>query len=335
MPGTPEVIERAEQPYVAIRATVAMESIGAAAAHFPVMFEWLARHGSGPAGPDQLADITADLLAWAARNGLTFDATTTSEGERWACRLEDYLADPATGYRSYSAGQLARLNRLVALKELGFTLRQVRQLLDDEVPAEQLRGMLRLREAEIENQIAASEARLAHVRARLALVAGDSACADVLVKPIPAVRVAELSGIARSMDPDSIGPVVQDLFAQLGCALSTTGVQTTGPGIAYYTDAGDEDHVVVHACMPVNGAPAEASSFTITDLPAFSQAATTLYAGSMDYCLPIYQALGRWVEQAGYRGAGAHREITLSCPADRDQMVTEIQVPVEQLVGGP
>jgi DNA-binding transcriptional MerR regulator len=242
--------------------------------------------------------------------------------------------DPATGYRSYSASQLARLNRLVALKELGFTLRQVRQLLDDGVPAEQLRGMLRLREAEIENQMAVSAARLAHVRARLALIAEETAHADVLVKPIPAVRVAELSGIARSMDPDSISPVVQDLFAELGCALATARMQPAGPGIAYYTDAEDEDHVVVHACMPVNDAPDSANSFSINDLPAFREAAVTLYAGSMDHCLPIYQALGRWIEQAGYRGAGPHREITLSCPPDRNQMVTEIQVPVEQVVGG-
>jgi hypothetical protein len=83
------------------------------------------------------------------------------------------------------------------------------------VPAEQLNGMLRLREAEIENQIAASAARLAHVRARLSLIAEESVRADVLLKPIPAVRVAELSGMARSMDPDSISPVVQDLFAEL------------------------------------------------------------------------------------------------------------------------
>lgn len=146
MLGTPEVIERPEQPYVAIRTTVTMESIGAAAAHFPVVFEWLAGHGSGPAGPpffkydvidmasqlqievgvpvparmaddgsivagmlpagryasiihvghpDQLAGAAADLLAWAERNGLAFDTTTTSEGERWACRLENYLTDPA------------------------------------------------------------------------------------------------------------------------------------------------------------------------------------------------------------------------------------------------
>jgi DNA-binding transcriptional MerR regulator len=99
--------------------------------------------------------------------------------------LKPAHVDPTTGYRSYSASQLARLNRLVALKELGFTLRQVRQLLDDEVSAEQLRGMLRLREAEIENQIAASEARLADVRARLALIAEESACADVVLKTDP------------------------------------------------------------------------------------------------------------------------------------------------------
>src|ERR671917_48630 len=53
--------------------------------------------------------------------------------------------DRLTGYRSYDAGQLSRLNRIVALKGLGFTLQQVRSILDDEVSVEELRGMLRLR----------------------------------------------------------------------------------------------------------------------------------------------------------------------------------------------
>jgi DNA-binding transcriptional MerR regulator len=35
--------------------------------------------------------------------------------------------DPSSGYRSYRAGQLAQLNRLIALKELGFTLQQVQR----------------------------------------------------------------------------------------------------------------------------------------------------------------------------------------------------------------
>ncbi|WP_459549829.1 MerR family transcriptional regulator [Nocardia sp. X0981] len=38
--------------------------------------------------------------------------------------------DPVSGYRYYEVGQLARLNRIIALKELGFTLDQVRRMLD-------------------------------------------------------------------------------------------------------------------------------------------------------------------------------------------------------------
>jgi DNA-binding transcriptional MerR regulator len=43
---------------------------------------------------------------------------------------------------------LSRLNRIVALKGLGFTLQQVQSILDDEVSVEELRGMLLLRQAE-------------------------------------------------------------------------------------------------------------------------------------------------------------------------------------------
>jgi len=50
--------------------------------------------------------------------------------------------DPTTGYRSYQAAQLAELNRIVALKDLGFTLEQVRVMLDERVSVEQVRGML-------------------------------------------------------------------------------------------------------------------------------------------------------------------------------------------------
>lgn len=58
--------------------------------------------------------------------------------------------DPATGYRYYTAAQLARLNRVIALKDLGFTLQQVQEILDEKVTTEELRAMLRLRRAELE-----------------------------------------------------------------------------------------------------------------------------------------------------------------------------------------
>ena len=45
--------------------------------------------------PDGLYDATASLLKWAEGQHLSFDVTQTSDGERWASRLEIYDTDPA------------------------------------------------------------------------------------------------------------------------------------------------------------------------------------------------------------------------------------------------
>ena len=50
--------------------------------------------------------------------------------------------DAATGYRFYQASQLDELNRVIALKDLGFTLQQVQAILEEKVSAAELRGML-------------------------------------------------------------------------------------------------------------------------------------------------------------------------------------------------
>jgi len=63
------------------------------------------RAGTLPAGrfatmthtgaPDTLAAATERLFDWAAAQGLTWDASSTEAGERWGCRLEFYLTNPA------------------------------------------------------------------------------------------------------------------------------------------------------------------------------------------------------------------------------------------------
>jgi effector-binding domain-containing protein len=45
--------------------------------------------------PQELLGVTADMLTWAARQGLRFDKSDTDEGEAWGSRLEFYLTDPA------------------------------------------------------------------------------------------------------------------------------------------------------------------------------------------------------------------------------------------------
>jgi len=59
------------------------------------------------------------------------------------------------------------LNRILALKEMGLSLEQIGLLLQDELPLEQIRGMLRLKQTEIEARVQEEQARLALVEWRL------------------------------------------------------------------------------------------------------------------------------------------------------------------------
>lgn len=163
--------------------------------------------------------------------------------------------DPATGYRFYGAAQLARLNRIIALKDLGFTLQQVQAVLDDQVGPEELRGMLRLRQVELEAAMAAAAARLAQVEARLRSIEseGHMPADEVVVKNVPAVRVAELTGTAASYQPQDITPVIGPLYDRLFPLLEAAGIRPTGPGIARYEDAPDGNGtIVVHAGVTVS-----------------------------------------------------------------------------------
>jgi DNA-binding transcriptional MerR regulator len=244
--------------------------------------------------------------------------------------LPPTAVDDATGYRYYEAVQLARLNRIVALKDLGFTLDQVAAVLGDKIDAAELRGMLRLRRAELQSQIAADTGRLAQVEVRLRTIEEEGAMPteDIAVKPIPAVRVAELSAPAASFEPESISPVIGPLYDELMIRLARAGIAAVGPGIAYY-DPLPDGAVLVHAAVPVNVETTTGFDIDIVDLPAVERAATVVHRGSMDDVLPTLQILARWIDEHGYRSAGPNRELYLDVEGPRETWVTELQEPIK------
>jgi DNA-binding transcriptional MerR regulator len=244
--------------------------------------------------------------------------------------LQPAHVDQVTGYRSYTARQLSRLNRIVALKDLGFTLLQVQSILDDKVNVEELRGMLRLRQAELQSQIATDSTRLMQVEARLQIIEREGAMPtdDIQIKRIPAVRVAELTAIAASFEPESISPVIGPLYQDLCRRLDRAGLTPTGPAIAYYEDSPEGDGVLVHAALPVNADHRDDHDFTIVDLPEIEQAATILHRGSMDNVLATIQTLAQWIDANGHRSAGYNRELYLDTPEDQGAWATELQEPI-------
>ena len=245
--------------------------------------------------------------------------------------LRPACVDPASGYRFYQASQLAELNRVIALKDLGFTLQQVQAILAEKVSAAELRGMLKLRRAEIHARIEAETTRLARVEARLLTIEDEARppADGVVVKRLAPVRVGELTGEAAGWEPEAITPVIQPLYCDLFQRMASAGVTAAGPAVAYYEDAPAGDGaVIVHAAVSVVAEAGESPGFSVVDLAEVETAAAIIHHGSMDDVLSTGQALARWIDANGYRSAGYAREVTLEWSADPDQWVTELQQPI-------
>ena len=230
--------------------------------------------------------------------------------------------DPVSGYRHYSADQLHRLNRIVALKDLGFGLEQVRPLLEDDLAPDELRGMLRLRRAQLAEEAAVVSVRMAAVETRLRMIEREQTMSsDYVVKTIPAVRLA---GLTATLAPEELSEHIGPMFDSVGRALTEAGASLAIP-IATYAEAENGMEVVVgYACA---GTPPD--GIETIDLPEAPQAVCGVHLGPMVSIRESWQQLHRWVIDNRYTFAGPCRELYVKAESeDQADWGTELQQPV-------
>lgn len=240
--------------------------------------------------------------------------------------LKPVEVDPFTGYRYYSAGQLPRLNRILALRDLGLSLEQIAALLNQELPAAQIRGMLRLKQAEIQQRVEEEQQRLARVAARLSQIEREGTMPDyeVVLKKVQPQRVAALREIVPGYG--EVGPLIGKLFGALG----RQGIRPAGPTTAiYYDPEYRERDVDVEATVPVAGPATAGGNLTIRELSGAESMASVIHEGPFEGISNAYSALLTWIEANGYRIVGPNRETYLRTP-EQGTPVTEVQIPVEK-----
>jgi len=242
--------------------------------------------------------------------------------------------DPETGYRYYTADQLGALNRILALKDLGLSLDEVAQLLKGEVSADEIRGMLTLKQVELQRSLSEDELRLRNIESRLTQIEEQGALTDydVIVKSAPAQPYLALRRTFPSFEA-AVG-MVRDIAQQVGRRLadSAKGDLT----VVAHSDFDEENldleigYVVKHeAVEPPRVAGLD---LTLRELPSVPSLATLVRRGPRYESHLGYGALGRWMSANRYRITGPSREVLLELPAfqrpGQEDMVMEIQFPV-------
>jgi DNA-binding transcriptional MerR regulator len=245
--------------------------------------------------------------------------------------LKPERVDPTNGYRLYTARQLSRLHRIVALRDLGFTLEQIREVLEENPPVEQLRGMLRIRQAQIEQTVGEESERLRRVGAHLRALEGSHTVdvQDIVIKQTQPIRMAKATteGLAHA----DIGPAFGRLLPEVLAHLDSVGARP-GISVAYYEDEGgaaEEGSIVLHAGFEIGDQDVPDSDSTqVVNLPVV-EVASVVHHGSMDGIAASWEAVVRWIEDSGYRLTGDCRELYHEWHEEEtSRHVTELQQPI-------
>jgi DNA-binding transcriptional MerR regulator len=251
--------------------------------------------------------------------------------------LKPSEVDRMTGYRYYSTAQLPRLHRILALKGLGFSLEQIGVVLAEGLTPEQMRGMLRLRHAQISEQLADMQNRLVEVEVRLQQIEREDLLStyDVRLKQVEPQLVALVRAILPSHSAS--GSLFGEVYEAIGPHVAEALGPHPGEGgqtlVLWYDTEFKERDVDGAAAFILRCRVPERGRMRVHELPAATMAAT-VHHSSYTTIGDAHEAILAWIEANRYRIVGPDREIylynTMPVRLDDPTYVTEIQYPVEK-----
>jgi DNA-binding transcriptional MerR regulator len=265
---------------------------------------------------------------FARLGGVTVRALRHYEAQRL---LAPAQVDPDTGYRSYAFDQLAALDRILALRDLGFPLGDIRAILASDARADALVQRLALQRSRVAAELEKQAARLRRLQALQAAIEHDSAAPELSVRlrAIPDVRVMSLRSRVRSH-----GPPITELFEEAEARAARHRLDAS-PFLLFHAP------LDVEACVPVRASCALPEVRTVDGVPL---AGSVTYAGSYAQSESLRPRMLRWLKRSGLRPSGPWREVYHRFGADQrgyrlparrlavapEQFVTELQVPAEE-----
>lgn len=252
--------------------------------------------------------------------------------------LKPVHIDSTTNYRYYTAGQLAELNRILFFKDLGFSLQQVKDLLSNNLPNDQLRGMLLMKQVELERQAQDTHARLARIEARLQQIEQEDRppLYEVTTKSSEQMTIASVRGLVPK--PEDMKYYCERMYYTLYKSIDELGISPLDPELTlYHNDEYPETDLDVEAAVRIDRhnltSNPEHPHLTVRDLPAEENVASLIYEGPYHNVVSAVLVLLNWIGINAWNISGALRELHLSGPAHvkgkvQDKAVLELQIPI-------
>lgn len=241
--------------------------------------------------------------------------------------LKPATIEKFTGYRYYTSEQLPLLHQILALREMGFTLDEIKKI-QGGTPEKDLLLQKRL---ELLKRIAQDTLRLSQVESYLVKNDDESAGYHVILKELPQVIVASL----RTTIPNynalfSVVPPMGAEMERLGCVCAVPEYCFN----IYHDGEYRETDVDVEICEAVTAAQEDSEMLKFKVIERVENAACVLHKGPYEGFPNAYKAVLKWVERNGYEIIDHPRESYIDGVWNKDSAadwLTEIQFPVKKI----
>ncbi len=263
----------------------------------------------------RLSQLSVRMLRYYDRHGL----------------LEPAVVDSDTGYRFYSAGQLARAGQIRMLRDMGCAVARISEMLPLFRDPNALREALALQHAHLEGEAKRLAEQLREVERLTAYLKELTVSIDVRLVEVPACHYAVCRDVIPTFSDEGI------LWERLMAALPQTDAEvsgTDGPPIvaaAFLDPDYRESDVDIEARVSVARPFTGVADAQCVEIPAH-RALSSILRGSFDAVGAVMEAIGAEVEAQGLKISGPMYNVYLVGPStnpDPAEWVTDVRLMVE------
>ena len=241
--------------------------------------------------------------------------------------LHPESVDEINGYRYYTSSQMPDLHKILALREIGLSIADIKQVFDgmseEKLLVKKKRDLL-FEAAEVSKKIASIESYLT----------SETIHSDyrIIMKPLPEVIIASMRVHLRNYED------LAYKMPDMGLLMEQAGCECAEPEycfVIYYDEAYKENDIDVEICEAVTEMKENQGDLMFRTLPMVEQAACVLHKGPY-YNLPkAYSTIVQYIEESGYEIIGYQRESYIDGMWNKDdesEWLTEIQFPVRKII---
>lgn len=242
--------------------------------------------------------------------------------------------EPKTGYRYYSLAQVERLQRIIALKQLGFGLDAIRTVLDAKSEDAAIRAAFERRRAELAAEIDEQTGQLQKLDAWL----GNAAVAPSELPLIRGVEPLLAYALRRRVRRD--GNEIAGMFEDAEVRVATHNARAAAnPFLIFHDPDFPARSIDVEVCVPVKD---RTRLEGVVEIAGHRRVASATYRGPYARTEILYGHMLDWLARAGHAVEGPLREVYHRFGADQlgyrlparmlaasaENFVTELQVPL-------